>query len=134
MTNGKISHIVYEECDKANNKKLQPIIIKNKITMGLFNRLTDFGDREQVRAHAQRISIGIQQIENERSIQTIKGLSIAVRQEVQSMVMFASKLSQESINCLDVTINGRKMPFARFMSELTHKSVEIVNRGGYSII
>ena len=43
-------------------------------------------------------------------------------------------LTQESINCLDVTINGRKIPFTRFLYELTQKSAEIVNKGGLSII
>lgn len=102
--------------------------------MGLFNRLTDFGDREQVRTYAMRIGVGLNQIASASSPQEIKGLSIAIKQEIQTMMMFASKLSQESINCLDVTINGHKIPFTRFLYELTQKSAEIVNKGGFSII
>lgn len=102
--------------------------------MGFFNRLTDFGDREQVRTYAIRIGVGLNQIANATSTPEIKGLSIAIRQEVQTMMMWASKLSQESINCLDVNINGRKIPFTRFLYELKLKSDEIVNKGGYSII
>lgn len=102
--------------------------------MGLFNRLTDLGDREQVRTYAMRIGVGLNQIENSKSLSEIRGLSIAIKQDVQTMMMWASKLTQESINCLDVTINGRKIPFTRFLYELTQKSAEIVNKGGLSII
>lgn len=102
--------------------------------MGFFNRLTDFGDREQVRTHAYRIAVGLQQIENETSIQMIKGLSIALKQEVQAMMQVASKLTNESINCLDVNVNGRKILFPQFLYELTQKSAEIVNKGGFNII
>lgn len=102
--------------------------------MGFFNRLKDFGDREMVRNHVCRISIGLEQIENETSTPNIIGLSIALRQEVQAMMMVVSKLSNESINCLDVDVNGRKMLFPKFMEELRQKSAKIVSRGGYSII
>ncbi len=102
--------------------------------MGFFNRLTDFGDREQVRTYAMRIGVGLNQIASSTSPQEIKGLSIAIKQEIQTMMMWASKLSQESINCLDVNVNGRKIPFAQFLYELTQKSAEIVSKGGYSII
>ena len=102
--------------------------------MGFFNRLTDFGDREQVRTYAMRIGIGLNQIANTTSPQEIKGLSIAIKQDVQTMIMWASKLSQESINCLDVNVNGRKIPFRQFLYDLTQISTEIVNKGGFSII
>lgn len=102
--------------------------------MGFFNRLTDFGDREQVRTYAMRIGIGLNQIASTTSPQEIKGLSIAIRQDVQTMMIWASKLSQESINCLDVTINGRKIPFRQFLYDLSQMSTEIVNKGGFSII
>ena len=102
--------------------------------MGFFNRLADFGDREQVRTCAMRINVGLNQIASSTSLQEIKGLSIAIKQEVQTMMMWASKLSQESINCLDVNVNGRKIPFTQFLYELTQKSAEIVNKGGFSII
>ena len=102
--------------------------------MGFFNRLKDFGDREMVRTYVYRISIGLKQIENDTSIQEIKGLSIAIRNEVQTMMIIVSKLTTESINCLYVEVDGRKMLFAKFVDELKRKSVEIVNKGGYSII
>jgi hypothetical protein len=53
---------------------------------------------------------------------------------VQAMMMIVSKLTSESINCLDVNVNGRKMLFPRFMEELRQKSTKIVSKGGYSII
>ena len=102
--------------------------------MGFFNRLTDFGDREQVRTCAMRIGVGLNQIACATSPQEIKGLSIAIKQEVQTMMMLASKLSQESKNSLEVNVNGRKIPFTHFLYELTQKSAEIVNKGGFSII
>ena len=102
--------------------------------MGFFNRLADFGDREQVRTYAMRIGVGLNQISSATSPQEIKGLSIAIKQDVQTMMMWASKLSQESINCLDVNVNGRKIPFRQFLYNLTQISTEIVNKGGFSII
>lgn len=102
--------------------------------MGFFNRLTDFGDREQVRTYAMRVSVGLNQIASTTSPQEIKGLSIAIKQEIQTMMMWASKLSNESINSLDVNVFGRKMLFADFLQILSSKSVEIVKKGGYSII
>ena len=102
--------------------------------MGFFNRLTDFGDREQVRVHASRIGIGLKQIENATSISDIKGLSIAIKQEVQAMMMAALKLSHESINCLDVNINGNKIPFPTFINMLERESAKIVAKEGFSII
>ena len=81
-----------------------------------------------------RIGVGLNQIANTTSPQEVKGLSIAIKHDVQTMMMWASKLSQESINCLDVTINGRKIPFSRFLNDLTQISAEIVNKGGFSII
>ena len=50
------------------------------------------------------------------------------------MMLVASKLTNESINCLDVNVNGRKIPFPQFLYELTQKSAEIVNKGGFNII
>lgn len=102
--------------------------------MGFFNRLTDFGDREQVRTYAMRIGAGLNQISSATSPQEIKGLSIAIKQEVQAMMMFALKLSRESINSLDVNINGNKMPFTMFINMLERESAKIVARGGFSII
>lgn len=102
--------------------------------MGFFNRLTDFGDREQVRTYAMRIGVGLNQISTATSPQEIKGLSIAIKQEVQAMMMFALKLSRESINSLDVNINGNKMPFTMFINMLERESAKIVARGGFSII
>lgn len=101
--------------------------------MGFFSRLTDFGDREQVRTYAMRIGVGLNQISSATSPQEIKGLSIAIKQEIQTMMTWASKLSQESINSLDINVNGRKIPYTQFIYELTQKSAEIVNRGGFSI-
>ena len=54
--------------------------------MGFFNRLTDFGDREQVRTYAMRIGVGLSQIASTTSPQEIKGLSIAIKQDIQAMM------------------------------------------------
>ena len=102
--------------------------------MGFFNRLTDFGDREQVRTYAMRIVVGLNQIASTTSPQEIKGLSIAIKQEVQTRMMWALKLSRESINSLDVNVNGNKIPFTMFIDMLERESAKIVARGGFSII
>lgn len=102
--------------------------------MGFFNRLTDFGDREQVRTYAMRIVVGLNQIASTTSPQEIKGLSIAIKQEVQTMMKWAFKLSRESINCLDINVNGNKIPFTMFIDMLERESAKIVAKGGFSII
>lgn len=102
--------------------------------MGFFNRLLDFGDREQVRTYVYRICVGLEQIEKATSISDIKGLSIALRKEIQDMIMVATKLTGESINSLDVKVNGCKMPFLRFIDKLEYESAKIVAKGGCSII
>lgn len=101
--------------------------------MGFFDRLQDFGDREQVRTSIMKIDIGIQQIENATSLPDIKGLAYAVREEVGYMRMLASKLTSESLGCLDVKFRGRKIPYYSFLSELQDKSEEIVKRCGIPI-
>ena len=101
--------------------------------MGFFDRLQDFGDREQVRTSIMKIDIGIQQIERATSIAEIQGLSYAVKEEVGYMRMLASKLTSESLGCLDVKFRGCKIPYYSFISELYDKSEEIVKRGGIPI-
>lgn len=102
--------------------------------MGFFDRLQDFGDREQVRTSIMKIDIGIQQIEQTTSLPDIKGISWSVREEVGYMQMLTSKLTAESLGCLDVKFRGRKIPYYSFLIELKEKSDEIVKRGGFPIV
>ncbi|MBQ5753753.1 MAG: hypothetical protein IIV91_06075 [Alistipes sp.] len=102
--------------------------------MVFFNRLYDFGDREVVRTYAMKIDIGLRQIENTYNLQTIKGLSIAIRNEVRDMMISAQKLTAESKECLDVKYRGQKIMYYDFLSILTNISADIVRRGGYPII
>ena len=102
--------------------------------MGFFDRLTDFGDRELVRTYAYRISVGLNQIKHETSETTIRGLSYAIRQDIEAMLRVASKLTSESINCLDVKVDGGKMPYASFLGQIKTVSDEIVQKGGCRLI
>ena len=102
--------------------------------MGFFDRLYDFGDREVVRTHAMKIDVGLRQIESAYDLPTIKGLSAAIRNEVQDMMISAQKLTAESKNCLDVKYRGQKIMYYDFLSTLTNISADIVRRGGYPII
>lgn len=102
--------------------------------MGFFDRLTDFGDREQVKTAAMRINGALLQLDRESDIFMIRGISSAIAQEVQRMQILASKLTMESINCLNVPYRGNKIPYTRFIKELERISSTIVGRGGYAII
>lgn len=102
--------------------------------MGFFDRLTDFGDRELVRTYAYRISVGKNQIKNETSEAMISSLSYAIRQDIEAMLRVASKLTLESINCLDVKVDGGKMPYTSFLGQIKAVSDEIVQKGGCRII
>ena len=80
-----------------------------------------------------KIDVGIRQIEQATSVPEIKGLAYAVKEEVEYMRILASKLTFESLKCLDVKFRGRKIPYHSFILELRDKSDEIVRRGGIPI-
>ncbi len=102
--------------------------------MGFFDRLKDFGDREWVRTSAMKIDAGIKQIEESHSSSEILGLSYAVKEEVENMLLLASKLTHESLSCLDVKFQGKKINFFLFVEILHEMSDKIVKRGGIAII
>ncbi len=102
--------------------------------MGLFDRLYDFGDREQVKTIALRIGVGLQQLLSETDTFQLRGLSSAVRQEIDYMKVLASKLTKESLNCLDVKFAGGKLPYFVFVSKIKEVSDIVVERGGHPLI
>lgn len=102
--------------------------------MGFLNRLSDFGDREQIKTTAMKIDIGLQQIEQEFEPHSLKGLCFAVANEIKYMKIQASKLSQESLASLNVQFRGKKMPYFSFLQEITKISTRAVSKGGYPLI
>jgi hypothetical protein len=102
--------------------------------MGFFNRLTDFGDREMVRTYAMRVGTGLQQLQETNDLNMLQGLSQAIAQDVQNMLIQAAKLTPESMNCLNVSYKGRKIPYMSFLDEIRKFSAIVVQRGGYPLI
>ena len=102
--------------------------------MGFFNRLTDFGDREMVRTYAMRVGTGLQQLQETNDLNMLQGLSQAIAQDVQNMLIQAAKLTPESMNCLNVSYKGRKIPHMSFLDEIRKFSAIVVQRGGYPLI
>lgn len=102
--------------------------------MGFFNRLTDFGDREMVRTYAMRVGTGLQQLQETNDLNMLQGLSQAIAQDVQNMLIQAAKLTPESINCLNIPYKGRKIPYMSFLDEIRKFSAIVVQRGGYPLI
>ena len=102
--------------------------------MGFFNRLTDFGDREMVRTYAMRVGTGLQQLQETNDLNMLQGLSQAIAQDVQNMLIQAAKLTPESINCLNVSYKGRKIPYISFLEEIRKFSVIVMQKGGYPLI
>lgn len=102
--------------------------------MGFFNRLTDFGDREQIRTVAMRIDIGLQQIEAETNPHEVGGLCFAVKQDVDYMLNLASRLTMESLNCLNVRYKGQSIPYFAFLSKISDVSDMAMRKGGHPLI
>lgn len=102
--------------------------------MGFFDRLYDFGDREMVRTIALRVGVGLQQLLSETDTFQLRGLSSAVKQEVDHMIAWASKLTMESLGCLDVKFAGGKLSYFVFLSKIKEVSDIVVRRGGHPII
>lgn len=102
--------------------------------MGFFDRLYDCGDREWVKTYAIRIGIGLQQIEAEVSPQMVGGLCDAIRNEVQNMRLMASKLSNESLSCLNVKYKGQKIPYFTFLQKIKEVSDMAIKKGGCPLL
>lgn len=102
--------------------------------MGFWDRLYDFGDREQVKTVAMRIDIGLQQLEEEQDIRSLRGLCTAIRQDIEMMMLLASKLSVESLGCLKVRYKGDKISYFSFLNMISQASEDVQNRGGHSLI
>ena len=60
--------------------------------MGFFDRLSDFGERTQAKMIVKRIDIGLQQLEEEQSLPELKGLSSAVKIDIDKYVCDNSKI------------------------------------------
>ena len=102
--------------------------------MGFFNRVSDFGDREQIKTFAMRIDTGLQQLKRETSSQMIAAISSAVKQDVDSMLLIAGKLSLESLLDLKVNYAGNKIPYFTFLTKISETSEQIIHKGGYPLI
>lgn len=94
------------------------ITLKIKNQHGIFDRLSDFGDREQIKTTAMRIDIGLQQIEQEFEPHSLKGLCFAVADDIEYMRIQASKLSHESLASLKVRFRGQKYPISLLCRKL----------------
>lgn len=102
--------------------------------MGFFDRLSDFGDREQIKTTAMRIDIGLQQIEQEFEPHSLKGLCFAVADDIEYMRIQASKLSHESLASLKVRFRGQKIPYFSFMQKIAEASARAVRKGGTPLL
>lgn len=102
--------------------------------MGFFDRLSDFGDREQIKTTAMRIDIGLQQIEQEFEPHSLKGLCFAVANDIEYMRIQTSKLSHESLASLNVRFRGQKVPYFSFMQKIAETSARAVRKGGTPLL
>lgn len=102
--------------------------------MGFFDRLVDFGDREQVKTIARRIDIGLQQLEEACLLREVAGLSSTLKIEIDNMILLASKLSMESLMSLEVQYKGQKILYFIFLSKISEISDRIVTKGGHPLI
>lgn len=106
--------------------------------MNWFNRLHDFGDRELVKNSAMKVEVGLRQLEQmileNQDIRLIRGLSMAIRGEVERMQCLSSQLTKESLNCLMIKFREQKISYLSFVKKIQELSERIVNLGGYPLI
>ena len=102
--------------------------------MGLFDRFKDFGDREMVKTNGLRGGGGLQQLQSASDRNMIQGLSFAIAQDVQNMLIQAAKLTPESTNSLKVTYRGNKIAYTAFLDIIRKASLFTTQRGGLPLI
>ena len=102
--------------------------------MGLFDRFKDFGDREMVKTYPMRVGVGLQQLQSASDLNMIQGLSFAIAQDVQNMLIQAAKLTPESTNSLKVTYRGNKIAYTAFLDIIRKASLFTTQRGGLPLI
>ena len=102
--------------------------------MGLFDRFKDFGDREMVKTYAMSVGVGLQQLQSASDLNMIQGLSFAIAQDVQNMLIQAAKLTPESTNSLKVTYRGNKIAYTAFLDIIRKASLFTTQRGGLPLI
>ena len=102
--------------------------------MGLFDRFKDLGDREMVKTYAMRVGVGLQQLQSASDLNMIQGLSFAIAQDVQNMLIQAAKLTPESTNSLKVTYRGNKIAYTAFLDIIRKASLFTTQRGGLPLI
>ena len=102
--------------------------------MGFFDRLSDFGERTQAKMIVKRIDIGLQQLEEEQSLPELKGLSSAVKIDIDNMFAITQKLSMESLLCLELEYKGYPVPYFTFLSVISKISENVIARGGQSLL
>lgn len=64
----------------------------------------------------------------------IQGLSFAIAQDVQNMLIQAAKLTPESTNSLKVTYRGNKIAYTAFLDIIRKASLFTTQRGGLPLI
>lgn len=87
--------------------------------MGFFS----FKDKADVYKYAERVSVGIRQINDElrgwpATQPTVRGLCHAVSEEMQNMYRVADKLTQKDRSTLSVLHNGHMVLYNDFIREL----------------
>lgn len=81
-----------------------------------------------------RVGVGLQQLQSASDLNMIQGLSFAIAQDVQNMLIQAAKLTPESTNSLKVTYRGNKIAYTAFLDIIRKASLFTTQRGGLPLI
>lgn len=76
-----------------------------------------------VKTYAMRVGVGLQQLQSASDLNMIQGLSFAIAQDVQNMLIQAAKLTPESTNSLKVTYRGNKIAYTAFLDIIRKASL-----------
>lgn len=87
-----------------------------------------------VKTYAMRVGVGLQQLQSASDLNMIQGLSFAIAQDVQNMLIQAAKLTPESTNSLKVTYRGNKIAYTAFLDIIRKASLFTTQRGGLPLI
>lgn len=102
--------------------------------MGLFK----FREKAELQMHAERFGVGLLQINDElrqwpTSQPTVRGLCIAISNEMLKMYAIADKLSSSDKLTISLSYNGQMILYSSFLKEIEIFKRMLVNNYGIQL-
>lgn len=102
--------------------------------MGFFN----FREKAELQMHAERVGVGLLQINDElrrwpASQPTVRGLCIAISNEMLKMYAIADKLSSNDKYSITLSYNGQMILYSSFVKEIENFRQMLQNHYGIQL-